>query len=608
MIQTILLKLIIFLRISQVASHAGHAHTFSADGDCYASIIGGSCIANEDVYIYGDYMSGTIISYNGTAHVEERNVRVTGIYTYGDDDVIILHATDYGNQLKFLRSPLPIATPSPDKCGYIIDIRTKNNAVYSLDSVSGKVCKMDNTTGEWELFYDAQLSPTFLWEQDYVAVISFEVDKDNNLWFFYSRGEKSTAVTFVNTNHHTSTLVIEIPISGVYRDHAGGFIRETSTGMYLFTGEQFQRSQSSDKKNGKIIKINTDDYTHQVCSVGLRHPWRGDYCPSSNNMIFGDVGDNLVEALYILNDDDLCGYNFGYPILESNTIPSLSTEEWNSAYTRIVPTFHHIHKCDLPTVTETTYVTLYRYGLALTYVLSVIVIILIRELRSLSLINKSQVSVIVMSVTSSVLTLICLIDIDWIHTVGPSLDENVKATRFLQPAFNSVFYQEFNQYGQSHEKNYWDNFYHDLYRMRIILHTESRRNQIRFVGASLGVLSYIIVIFNALSLSLNETYYLIFTFISIFTEITMVTIFDLNLRLTFNLHYDSDTINPVGFQWGIYFYVFLISICFKVYNICLLFLRSRKFSRERTATATSFIASKNNLFTGYRPKGGSFKL
>ena len=103
----------------------------------------------NQIYVYGDYLAGTLVAYNGTAEVIRSDVRPTGVFGYNESALFL----NVENDGAHLRDVLTFEDMNvTQNCSAPIDARYINNILYVMDSISGTIFKRSNSV--WEPLHE----------------------------------------------------------------------------------------------------------------------------------------------------------------------------------------------------------------------------------------------------------------------------------------------------------------------------------------------------------------------------------------------------------------------------------------------------------------------
>ena len=180
--------------------------------------------------------------------------------------------------------------------------------------------------------------------------LAFHPDYGNNGYFYvnYVNKNDSTIISrFSNSDDiNIATKDSEKRIIGIpqpYGNHNGGHLAFGPKDGMLYVGlgdggkwgDPFNNSQDLSTLLGSILRIdidNGDPYAvpidnpffgqknkkEEIFCYGLRHPWRFSFDRETNDIIIGDVGQDLWEEISWTSWEESKGGNFGWRTMEAN--------------------------------------------------------------------------------------------------------------------------------------------------------------------------------------------------------------------------------------------------------------------------------------------------
>jgi glucose/arabinose dehydrogenase len=148
----------------------------------------------------------------------------------------------------------------------------------------------------------------------------------------------------VDAGTRTELLLVEQP----FPNHNGGHIVVTpEDDLWLGLGDggaaddPENRAQDPDTLLGKLVRVDTSGGAdHQIVASGLRNPWR--FSLADDGMVWiADVGQNAIEEINRIPEEDLAGSNFGWSGYEGNE-PYLDGDGRRPA-DPVMPVFTYTH-------------------------------------------------------------------------------------------------------------------------------------------------------------------------------------------------------------------------------------------------------------------------
>ena len=201
--------------------------------------------------------------------------------------------------------------------------------------------------------------------------LAFHPDYKTNGYFYLNyvnKNDSSIVSRFSVTDNPniadegTEKMILGIPQP--FGNHNGGHLAFGPKDGMLYIGfgdggkwgDPYNNSQDLKTLLGAILRINVDKgdpYTippdnpffndtgkrSEIFCYGLRNPWRFSFDRETNDLIIGDVGQNLWEEINWLTWDESLGANFGWRTMEGNHC--YDPEEFCDTTGLIMPVFEY---------------------------------------------------------------------------------------------------------------------------------------------------------------------------------------------------------------------------------------------------------------------------
>ncbi|MFL2983104.1 MAG: PQQ-dependent sugar dehydrogenase [Candidatus Neomarinimicrobiota bacterium] len=180
--------------------------------------------------------------------------------------------------------------------------------------------------------------------------LAFHPDYANNGYFYINYVNKNdfTIVSRFSTSDdinmaekNSEVIILEIPQP--FGNHNGGHLAFGPSDGFLYIGlgdggkfgDPFNNSQDLNTLLGAILRIDIDNgepYSipddnpffkqnnkkREIFCYGLRNPWRFSFDRNNNDIIIGDVGQDLWEEVNWSSFEEAKGGNYGWRIMEAN--------------------------------------------------------------------------------------------------------------------------------------------------------------------------------------------------------------------------------------------------------------------------------------------------
>ena len=180
--------------------------------------------------------------------------------------------------------------------------------------------------------------------------LTFHPDYSNNGYLFvnYVNKNDSTIVSRFKTsddinvaNKDSEKLILSL--SQPFGNHNGGHLAFGPNDGFLYIalgdggkwGDPFNNSQNLETLLGSILRIDIDNgdryeipsdnpffgkpgIKQEIFCYGLRNPWRFSFDRETNDLLIGDVGQNLWEEVNWTTWEESRGANFGWRTMEAN--------------------------------------------------------------------------------------------------------------------------------------------------------------------------------------------------------------------------------------------------------------------------------------------------
>ena len=240
----------------------------------------------------------------------------------------------------------------PEKATYITQPPKENDKLYVVNQ-KGKIYIIQSNKTLMDPFLDisdrvhGSLTPG---SKKGLVGLAFHPRYDKNGYFFvsYINHRDSTIVSrFTVSNdpnladRDSEKLIIKI--AQPFGNHNGGHLTFGPKDGMLYIGlgdgggdgDPYNNAQNQNTLLGTILRINIDNgdpYSipednpyakdqskkKEIFCYGLRNPWRFSFDRLNNDLIIGDIGQNLWEEINWTSWENAKGANFGWNIMEGN--------------------------------------------------------------------------------------------------------------------------------------------------------------------------------------------------------------------------------------------------------------------------------------------------
>lgn len=337
-------------------AHAGHYHDPS--DRCNGTVIPGgwqgsgqySLSSDGNVFVHGDWAARAVYGEtSGRRKLIHTGCSVLAIEPTSDGDLAVLCMNETGVVFlpDFNGNPTHEVEVAAECSGN--RLRMFGGKMFTMSSATGTICKYDETETVFKetLKPGLEISSAWLWKSDYVKFISFDLESDDCVLYYWNAGP-GIRTTVGRYCFGKKTLKDFFPrgiCTGVGdTGHCGGDLRVVDGTAYVFTGEGSTRRQmpsktpqSAGSPNGKVFAIElSSNEPPKMRGVGLRHPWAVAYDAARKEFYVGDVGRNRWEEITAISLSalELGGVNFGWPVFEGREpVPSMMC--LNEQYRRV---------------------------------------------------------------------------------------------------------------------------------------------------------------------------------------------------------------------------------------------------------------------------------
>ena len=240
----------------------------------------------------------------------------------------------------------------PAKALYVTQPKDEKNRLFVVNQ-KGMIHIIENGKLKKEPFLDisdrvhGSLTPG---SEEGLLGLAFHPDYSNNgyLYVNYVNKNDSTIISRFKTsndinvaNKDSEKLILSL--SQPFGNHNGGHLAFGPKDGFLYIalgdggkwGDPFNNSQNLETLLGSILRIDIDNGNRyeipsdnpffgepgkkqEIFCYGLRNPWRFSFDRETNDLLIGDVGQNLWEEINWTTWEESRGANFGWRTMEAN--------------------------------------------------------------------------------------------------------------------------------------------------------------------------------------------------------------------------------------------------------------------------------------------------
>jgi glucose/arabinose dehydrogenase len=235
---------------------------------------------------------------------------------------------------------------------------------------SGKIRSLENGTLTKQALLDVSKEISDGNEQGLLG-LAFHPDfaRNRKLYIYLTdqRGNSHVVEYVVDSKHpdvvDVSTRRDVLTVKQPYSNHNGGHLlfgpahganERPDRKLYIgfgdggSGGDPHRNGQNPTVLLGKLVRIDVDaaHSDAEIVHLGLRNPWRFTFDASNDNLIIGDVGQNLWEQVYAVAGSDDRQHNFGWNVVEGNHCFEAKTCD-RSKFTPPITDYSHDEGCSV---------------------------------------------------------------------------------------------------------------------------------------------------------------------------------------------------------------------------------------------------------------------